>query len=224
MSTQVEVQRNFKERRALATGLLSTGISIAFFVWPPVFRQLINFYGWRGAFIINSGIMLNAVVCGALLRPNTLQTAMQQTKSKSVGTCGRFHEDFPLCLYITGIGLFMMVRMTIAAYIPLKVKDEGISKQDMASLFIIFGVIGTISRPIVGRIGDMKCVSRVVFAGVAAMGCGVIVIMIALMTDFLSLACFFAFNGIVTGKIYNLLILYFFISCLAGFASDYSVT
>ena len=41
----------------------------AMFAWPPVVRYLIDTYSWRGASLIISGICLNGIVFGSLLRP-----------------------------------------------------------------------------------------------------------------------------------------------------------
>lgn len=59
----------FEDKRALATGLSVCGSGIGTFVFAPLTEYLINIYGWRGTMIIWSGIILNLVVCGSLLRP-----------------------------------------------------------------------------------------------------------------------------------------------------------
>ena len=59
----------FEDKRALATGLSVCGSGIGTFIFAPLTEYLIQLYGWRGTMIIWSGIILNLVVCGALLRP-----------------------------------------------------------------------------------------------------------------------------------------------------------
>lgn len=69
VTSLVMVAFYFEDRRSLATGLSVCGSGIGTFVFAPMTEQLIDVYGWRGTMIIWSGIMLNLVVCGALLRP-----------------------------------------------------------------------------------------------------------------------------------------------------------
>lgn len=69
VTSLVMVAFYFQEKRALATGLAVCGSGIGTFVFAPLFEFLIEKYTWRGSLIILSGITLNLVVCGALLRP-----------------------------------------------------------------------------------------------------------------------------------------------------------
>lgn len=64
----VAVTYYFENRRALATGLTVAGSGIGTFLFAPLIEYLLDEYGWRGALLILSGIMLNLVLCGALIR------------------------------------------------------------------------------------------------------------------------------------------------------------
>ncbi|XP_033737317.1 monocarboxylate transporter 4-like [Pecten maximus] len=59
----------FEKKRALATGLAVCGSGLGTFLFAPLIEYLIEHYTWRGSFLILSGITLNLVVCGTLLRP-----------------------------------------------------------------------------------------------------------------------------------------------------------
>lgn len=59
----------FEKKRALATGLAVCGSGLGTFVFAPLIEYLIEHYTWRGSFLILSGVTLNLVVCGTLLRP-----------------------------------------------------------------------------------------------------------------------------------------------------------
>lgn len=69
VTSVVMVAFYFEDRRALATGLSVCGSGIGTFLFAPLTEHLIKTYGWRGTMIIWSGIILNLVVCGCLLRP-----------------------------------------------------------------------------------------------------------------------------------------------------------
>lgn len=65
----------FEKKRALATGVAVCGSGIGAFVFAPLSSYLLQEYGgWRGAYWIISGIVLNLVVLGALFRPLQART------------------------------------------------------------------------------------------------------------------------------------------------------
>ncbi|XP_034645687.1 monocarboxylate transporter 6 isoform X1 [Trachemys scripta elegans] len=59
----------FVRRRALANALASTGASIGLTLWPLISQYLLDEMGWRNSFLIFGGVLLNACVCGAVMRP-----------------------------------------------------------------------------------------------------------------------------------------------------------
>ncbi|XP_032648848.1 monocarboxylate transporter 6 isoform X2 [Chelonoidis abingdonii] len=59
----------FVRRRALANALASTGTSIGLTLWPLISQYLLDEMGWRNSFLIFGGVLLNACVCGAVMRP-----------------------------------------------------------------------------------------------------------------------------------------------------------
>jgi len=71
----VVVSCYFEKRRSLAIGLSLCGAGVGTFVFAPLTQLLIDEYGWRGAILIEAGILLNGLVCGAILRPLTVPVA-----------------------------------------------------------------------------------------------------------------------------------------------------
>lgn len=67
-SAIVAVTYYFEKRRALATGLTVCGSGIGTFVFAPLIDTLIDHYEWQGAILILAAILLNLVICGALMR------------------------------------------------------------------------------------------------------------------------------------------------------------
>ncbi|ELT97508.1 hypothetical protein CAPTEDRAFT_171008 [Capitella teleta] len=59
----------FEKRRALATGIAVCGSGIGAFVFAPMCEKLLEWYDWKGATWIISGIILHGCVLGALYRP-----------------------------------------------------------------------------------------------------------------------------------------------------------
>ena len=63
------VSAYFESKRPLATSISSCGSSAGTFMFGFLYRVCIDHYGWRGALLLFSGLMLNGVVCGTLFRP-----------------------------------------------------------------------------------------------------------------------------------------------------------
>ncbi|XP_071454654.1 monocarboxylate transporter 5 [Hetaerina americana] len=59
----------FEKWRALATGIAVCGSGIGTFLMAPLATFLIDSLGWRGALMIQAGIVLNCAIFGALFRP-----------------------------------------------------------------------------------------------------------------------------------------------------------
>ncbi|XP_053395177.1 monocarboxylate transporter 9-like isoform X3 [Mercenaria mercenaria] len=70
----VSVGHYFEKKRTFAVGLASCGSGIGSFIFNPVTKYLIDVYAWRGALLIQAGIVLNCVLCGAIFRPLEKQT------------------------------------------------------------------------------------------------------------------------------------------------------
>ncbi|XP_069115284.1 monocarboxylate transporter 12-like isoform X2 [Argopecten irradians] len=59
----------FDKKRALATGIATSGSGLGTFGYAYLTDALLSSYGWRGTILILAGIVLNVVVCGLVFRP-----------------------------------------------------------------------------------------------------------------------------------------------------------
>ena len=59
----------FNKKRAIATGIATSGAGVGVFVYGYLCDYLLEEYDWRGTILILSGLLLNCVVCGILFRP-----------------------------------------------------------------------------------------------------------------------------------------------------------
>ncbi|XP_023288004.1 monocarboxylate transporter 3 [Orussus abietinus] len=59
----------FERWRALATGIAVCGSGIGAFLLAPISDLLIKQFGWRGALLIQGGMLLNCAIFGAMFRP-----------------------------------------------------------------------------------------------------------------------------------------------------------
>lgn len=67
----VMVNLYFESRRSFAVGLAVCGAGIGTFIFALLTMYMIDMFEWRGAALIEAGILLNCVLCGYLFRPIT---------------------------------------------------------------------------------------------------------------------------------------------------------
>ena len=86
MPSIVCVAQYFEKRRSFATGLAVCGSGVGTFVMAPVTEKLLQIYGWRGAMLIISAVVLNVTVCGTVFR------SLDNVPLKS-NDCDKIHSD-----------------------------------------------------------------------------------------------------------------------------------
>ena len=86
MPTVIVLGYYFKKRIGIATGLTLSGSGLGLFVLAPFTRYLIDEYSWRGAMLINAGLLANMCAFGALFRP----TKMECGQMKGISDSGRY--------------------------------------------------------------------------------------------------------------------------------------
>jgi MFS transporter, MCT family, solute carrier family 16 (monocarboxylic acid transporters), member 14 len=85
----VSVGFYFEKYRSIAMGIAVCGSGAGTFVLSPFNRILVENYGWRGAFLIKAGIILNCCICGAVLRPLSIEPAEILKKEKKAKKAAR---------------------------------------------------------------------------------------------------------------------------------------
>jgi hypothetical protein len=79
----------FEKKRSLATGIAVCGSGFGTFVFAPLARFLLEYFGgWKGANLVLAGIILNCAIFGALMRPLTYPK-----KSKQKSLMQRMYEE-----------------------------------------------------------------------------------------------------------------------------------
>ncbi|XP_041033568.1 monocarboxylate transporter 3 [Carcharodon carcharias] len=75
--------RYFDKRRPLANGLAAAGSPVFLSTLSPFGQVLLDYYGWRGGFLIMGGLLLNCCTCGAVMRPLESLTGSSKDKSEA---------------------------------------------------------------------------------------------------------------------------------------------
>ncbi|XP_030043304.1 monocarboxylate transporter 13-like [Microcaecilia unicolor] len=167
------IPKYFTRRRVLALGLALTGNGISSFLFSPFFQVLIDNYSWRGALLILSAIVLNLCVCGALLRPTTLQgkvikeSAKSEDASRGQLCLRKISSIFDLSLFrnrgfvVYTIGLLFIGTGYFVPYVHLVPHgtDLGLSSYEAAFLMSVTALADAAMRLISGCFADLKLLS-----------------------------------------------------------------
>jgi hypothetical protein len=80
----VSVGYYFERKRAVATGIAVAGSGVGTFIFAPFSKYLLDIYDWKNALWIMSGIVLNGLVFGALMRPLEARKPSKKPRRKTL--------------------------------------------------------------------------------------------------------------------------------------------
>uniref|UniRef100_A0A3P9KHG5 Major facilitator superfamily (MFS) profile domain-containing protein n=1 Tax=Oryzias latipes TaxID=8090 RepID=A0A3P9KHG5_ORYLA len=149
----------FQQRKALAYGIAMSGSGIGTFVLAPVLQLLIELYSWRGALLIMSAVVANLCVCGALMRPITVQEQTEEATYLQLDSLSEYsfllQPDF-LGLAVSFLFLASGCSLPFVYLVPYAL-SAGISHQHAAFLMSILGVIDIVGNITFGWLTDQRC-------------------------------------------------------------------
>jgi OFA family oxalate/formate antiporter-like MFS transporter len=160
--------RWFAHRRGLTSGIIMAGVGIGIFITPPVANYLISSYNWRTSYIILGLVALVLITFLAQFvrrAPNHSGLLTQQAASViSEGSHEQIHglslRDAlrtrtlwilsVMCLFL-GFGVH-----TVMAHIVAHATDINIPTAASATILSAIGVVSTVGKIGMGRLGDRK--------------------------------------------------------------------
>ncbi len=195
----------FDKKRNLAMGLAAAGFACGNFIFAPLLRFLIQYFGWRGALIIASGFTLNCCFLGALLCSATLWSKEYLTieKPKDTGLATLFNisllKDLKFMIFLVNnilwnIGsLILLVVCTDYAY------KKGIAKNKGAVLVSTVGLCSLIGRMMVAFLANHRKCNRFVLFIISTAISGVAIALYPVSDAFVALIAFSAIYGLFFG-------------------------
>ncbi|XP_064179917.1 monocarboxylate transporter 3 [Anguilla rostrata] len=177
----------FDRRRPLANGLAAAGSPVFLSVLSPLGQVLVDHYGWRGAFLIIGGLLLNCCTCGAVMRPlerrrrgdqgaggepNTQQSRETQPSKLSDRETKKQREqpqkkkllDFSV-LRDKGLVIYIIAKfiVVLGLFVPTILlvnyaKDLGVPDRDAAFLLSVIGFVDIFARPTCGIVAGLRWV------------------------------------------------------------------
>uniref|UniRef100_UPI00398F010A monocarboxylate transporter 13 n=1 Tax=Pristiophorus japonicus TaxID=55135 RepID=UPI00398F010A len=167
--TVAAVSRYFTKRRTLAMGLAFTGVGISSFAFCPLFQYLLDEYTWRGALLIIAGMMLNLMVCGALIRPLTLREDLAASPGEGHSRCGAFLDllDLPLLQHRPFLTFVLAITLINTGYfvpyvhLVAHARSAGFDEYQAAFLMSAAAVTDLVARLLSGWFADLRRVRLV---------------------------------------------------------------
>lgn len=194
----------FEKRRNLAMGLAVSGCGAGSLVFAPLLRLLVSTYGWRGSLLITSGLCLQSVVFGALLRPLPIQQNNNKFHSSNdFGIAQLCHlsllRDLKFIVFLLNNILWNVGSLVLLVIMTAYAESQGVTRTNSALLVSLVGLFSTLGRVIIGvTAGHKRCSNFIVFV-VSTTMTGVFIALFPSGRDFLVLAIFSASYGLFFG-------------------------
>ncbi|CAH1244581.1 SLC16A12 [Branchiostoma lanceolatum] len=213
------IGRYFDRRHATANGIGVCGTGIGIFIFPPLYRFLIDEFGWRGALLVAAGIPLHGCVCGALMRPIHLEedckeekgniepqgipSTETEPKKRLVPYCAKTLEAFdatllkhrPFFLYCVSIFGTSLGNTMIFVHLVAHAEHIGVDKTPAAFLLSVLGILEAVSRPLHGWLSDRIHISKVYYYMIGNTGLAILNIAIPFGRTYTDLVACMVFYG-----------------------------
>ncbi|KAM4691850.1 monocarboxylate transporter 4-like [Rhinophrynus dorsalis] len=204
----IMLNRYFDKRRPLANGLAAAGSPVFVSFLSPLGQFLLDKFGWRGAFLILAGLLLNSCVCGALMRPllppkNAEQHVEVVQKNPKKLIDFSVFKDKGFIIYTVACAIMVLGFFVPPVFVVNFGKDIGVSDTKAALLLTIFGCVDIFSRPTCGIIAGLGRVRpyTVYFFGFAMLFNGFTDMMGSMSDSFGGLVVYCVFFGISYGMV-----------------------
>uniref|UniRef100_A0A8C4Z4F6 Solute carrier family 16 member 12b n=1 Tax=Gadus morhua TaxID=8049 RepID=A0A8C4Z4F6_GADMO len=156
----------FSRRKALAYGIAMSGSGIGTFVLAPAVQILIDYYSWRGALLILSGLVANLCVCGALLpdvADHAPSSSCKPIGGRRLSSCFLSSRDYEflllpdfVCLAMSFLLLASGCSLPFVYLVPYAL-NSGVSSQNAALLMSTLGAVGIVGNITFGWLTDRRC-------------------------------------------------------------------
>ena len=140
----------FEDTRPVAMGISSCGGGLGQLIYPLMFNYFEATYTWRGAFLIFGGLSFNALVCGALMRPNL---SYRHIKSEPKTFNFDIFKNKYLLLFFCGTMCYAFAASILYSHFSeIAQSEDGIPEHQTSYLYSIIGVTSTVAKTVLGCI------------------------------------------------------------------------
>lgn len=191
------------ERRAHASGVISTAFSISTVAGVPLSLWLANHVGWRAPFILIACLAVLFVLIGLRLLPELRQHISTNRQDHTFAAMFAVLRDINHQRALLFSALIIFAGFTVIPYITLyAVNNVGISQRDIPFVYLAGGAVTLISARRIGRWADLHGKVKIYrLVAVAALLPMFAVSQVGIVPLWLWLICTTAFFVLVSGRL-----------------------
>ncbi len=208
------ILENFTKKRTTANAMYCCGYSIGAFLWPPIYRTLLDKYSWRGAFLMEGAIQFHIAICVLLETHNPIRKTpepkeskeehnqavldvleMEVTRDMEITTSFTQSKEtngspFKVILFLFALFLFYCGDCFGEFMIAVRLAYVGLNKTQITIILSASGITGII-RILPAWIIDKLNIRTLWASGVLALCLGTLVLISLLFTNFGTMLFFF---------------------------------
>nr|XP_039263763.1 LOW QUALITY PROTEIN: monocarboxylate transporter 12-B-like [Styela clava] len=140
----------FKEKQSLYINIVTMGSALSAIPLSPLLQLWIDIYGWRGAYLLLGGVVLNAIPSCFLMVSSKINKKMTNANRKLIDLDLMRSYTFPV--YAIASGCDMAAMVAIGVYLVRFAQYKEVDNYIAASLPSIVAVVDLILRPISGYV------------------------------------------------------------------------
>ncbi|XP_067945090.1 monocarboxylate transporter 3-like [Watersipora subatra] len=135
----------FHRWKYVAFSIASTGVGVGTLIMPQYIEWLLEEYGWRGAYLLTGGLMLQMVVCGVIMvdlpKPSPIITSnSKKVQPLSILTNWKFN------LFLANNYLFNFGSLILFVFISDFAELQGLSRKQGSCLISVIGISNSLGR------------------------------------------------------------------------------
>jgi predicted MFS family arabinose efflux permease len=145
------------ERRARASGVVSTAFSISTVAGVPLSLWLANHIGWRAPFIMIAGLVVLFVIVGLRILPELRHHISAQKRAHPFEAMFEVLRDANHLRALLLSAMIIFSGFTVIPYITLyAVSNVGISQHDIPYIYLFGGTATLLTARRIGRLADLR--------------------------------------------------------------------
>jgi len=190
------------ERRARASGVVSTAFSLSTVAGVPLSLWLANYIGWRAPFILIAGMAALFVIVGLRILPELRQHISTNKRTHTFAAMFAVLRDANHLRALLLSALIIFSGFTVIPYITLyAVGNVGISQLDIPFVYLAGGAATLITARLIGHWADLRGKVKIYrLVAAAALLPLLVVTQIGVVPLWLWLVCTTTFFVLVSGR------------------------
>ena len=145
------------ERRARASGMVSTAFSLSTVIGVPLSLWLANHIGWRAPFILIAGLTVLFVIVGLRVLPELRQHISTNKRTHTFGAMFEVLRDANHLRALLLSSMIIFSGFMVIPYITLyAVGNVGISLHDIPLVYLAGGAATLVTARLIGRWADLR--------------------------------------------------------------------